>query len=87
MVALVSFVTLPAATWAQTNASLRGTVTDQSGGVVAGAKVTLTNTGTRVARTTNSDKDGNYLFELVQVGKYKVTVEKSVGVYESRHGA
>ena len=64
------------AAWGQTNASLRGTVTDQSGGVVVGAKVTLTNTGTGISRITNSDKDGNYLFDLVQVGKYKVTVEK-----------
>ena len=61
----------------QTNASLRGTVTDQSGGVVVGAKETLTNTGTGIARTTTSGSDGSYLFDLVQVGKYKLTVEKS----------
>jgi hypothetical protein len=74
---LVAFAALAHATWAQTNASLRGTVSDQSGGVVAGAKVTLTNTGTGIARTTDTDKDGNYLFDLVQVGRYKVAVEKS----------
>ena len=64
------------AAWGQTNASLRGTVTDQSGGVVIGAKVTLINTGTGIVRSMLSDKDGNYLFDLVQVGRYKVTVEK-----------
>jgi hypothetical protein len=60
----------------QTNASLRGTVSDQSGAVVVGAKLTLTNTGTGIARTTTSGSDGSYLFDLVQVGKYKLTVEK-----------
>lgn len=76
-VILAAFAALPGATWGQTNASLRGTVTDQSGGIVAGAKVTLMNTGTGISRTTNSEKDGTYLFDLVQVGKYKVTVEKA----------
>jgi len=68
---------LSGSAWGQTNASLRGTVTDQSGGVVTGAKVTLTNTGTDISRTTTTKSDGNYLFDLVQVGKYKLTVEKS----------
>ena len=68
---------LSGSAWAQTNASLRGTVTDQSGGVVVGAKVTLTNTGTDISRTTTTKSDGGYLFDLVQVGKYKLTVEKS----------
>ena len=62
---------LSGSAWAQTSASIRGTVTDQSGGVVAGAKVTLTNTGTGIARTTMTGSDGTYLFDLVQVGKYK----------------
>lgn len=64
-------------TWGQTTTSLRGTVTDQSGGLVAGATVTLTNTGTGIARTTTTKSDGTYLFDLVQVGTYKAAVEKS----------
>jgi Carboxypeptidase regulatory-like domain/TonB dependent receptor len=62
---------------AQTKASLRGTVTDQSGGVVAGAKVVLTKTGTGISRTVTTGSDGSYLFDLVQVGKYSLTVDKS----------
>ncbi len=62
--------------WGQTKASLRGTVTDQSGAVVPDAKVTLTNTGTGIARTTTTGSDGSYLFDLVQVGTYKLTVDK-----------
>jgi hypothetical protein len=56
---------------------LRGTVTDQSGGVVAGAKVTAVNTGTDLSRSTATGSDGGYLFNVLPVGKYKVTVEKS----------
>ena len=67
---------LSGSAWGQTKASLRGTVTDQSSGVVPGAKVTLTNTATGIARTTTTDSDGSYLFDLVQVGTYKLTVDK-----------
>ena len=73
---LAIFSALSSAAWGQTNASLRGTVTDQSGGVVVDARVTLTNTSTGIARITNSDKDGNYLFDLVQLGRYTVAVNK-----------
>ena len=51
---------LSSSAWGQTKASIRGTVTDQSGGVVAGAKVTLTNTGTGIARTATTSPDGTY---------------------------
>src|SRR5271168_149672 len=66
-----------AAAWGQATASLRGTISDQTGGVVMGAKVTLTNVGTDVSRKAVTGSDGSYLFDLLQVGKYKITVEKS----------
>ena len=62
-------------TYAQTTARLTGIVKDQSGGTVAGASVTLTNQATNVSRTTKTDGEGNYLFALVEVGVYKLTVE------------
>jgi hypothetical protein len=62
---LAVFTALGNAAWGQTNASLRGTVTDQTGGVIIGAKITLTNTGTDIARTVNSGSDGGYLLDLV----------------------
>ena len=67
---------LSGSAWGQNKASLRGTVTDQSGAVVVGAKVTLTNTGTGVARDATTGSDGSYLFDLVQVGTYKMAVDK-----------
>ncbi|HYA97786.1 MAG TPA: carboxypeptidase regulatory-like domain-containing protein, partial [Methylomirabilota bacterium] len=58
----------------QDTASLRGTITDQSGGVIVGAKVILTNSNTNISRTTTSGNDGGYLFTSVIVGTYSLTV-------------
>jgi Carboxypeptidase regulatory-like domain/TonB dependent receptor-like, beta-barrel len=62
---------------AQTSARFSGTVKDQSGGVVAGAAVTLTNQGTGISRTTTTESDGTYLFPLVEPGVYQLTVQHS----------
>jgi hypothetical protein len=51
-----------------------GTVTDASGAVVAGAKVTATNVATKIAITTTTNKQGIYSIRFLQVGTYKVTV-------------
>jgi hypothetical protein len=53
--------------------SVRGTVTDSSGAVVAKAQVTITNTGTGVTGHTVSDKSGLYNFEFLVIGDYTVT--------------
>lgn len=60
-----------------TTSRLTGTVTDESGAVVAGATVVLTNEGTRVSITTTTSDSGGYTFDLIQAGVYRVTVEKS----------
>jgi carboxypeptidase family protein/TonB-dependent receptor-like protein len=74
---LAFLVTGQNSAWAQATASLRGTVTDPSGGIVAGAKVTLTNAATNIARESATGADGSYLFEVVQPGTYKLTVSNS----------
>jgi protocatechuate 3,4-dioxygenase beta subunit len=53
-----------------TTATLRGNVQDSSGGVVPGASVTLTNTGTKTAQTAVSDDRGQYLFSGLFPGTY-----------------
>lgn len=57
--------------------SIVGAVNDPSGAVVPGAEVTLKNnlTGTTVKTTTSSA--GQYVFPVVQVGTYTLTVTKS----------
>jgi outer membrane receptor protein involved in Fe transport len=65
------------ATAQQATAQLTGTVKDPSGAVVVGAKLTLKNSDTNIARTVNTNKEGDYLFTLVPIGTYEVTVEQS----------
>ncbi len=60
--------------WAQTSGvgNISGTVTDNSGAVVSGAKVTIINTDTGVTRILTSDASGNYLANFLQPGHYEV---------------
>ena len=60
----------------QATALLTGTVKDATGAVVVGAKITLKNAETNVTRNTTSGKDGDYLFTLVPIGTYELTVEQ-----------
>ena len=60
--------------WAQARASIRGTVTDQSGGVVAGATVVLANAESKTERTSTTGEQGEYQFLLLSPGTYKLTV-------------
>jgi hypothetical protein len=54
---------------------VNGTVTDPSGAVVSGAKVTITNNGTGQTRTTQSTANGSYAFTNLQPGNYAVAIE------------
>ncbi len=53
-----------------------GTVKDASGGLVPSAKLDLLNIGTNETRSTVSNNDGSYQFVNVDVGKYKLSIEK-----------
>ncbi|NDD64913.1 MAG: carboxypeptidase regulatory-like domain-containing protein, partial [Acidobacteria bacterium] len=52
-----------------------GLVTDKTGAVISGAKVTLTNEGTRATYGATTSASGNYVFDAIQIGVYTVTVE------------
>src|SRR5580693_3627233 len=54
--------------------SITGTITDASGAVVSGAKVTLTNEGTAASLSTTAGSDGGYRFSPVRIGSYKIEV-------------
>lgn len=56
--------------------SVLGTVRDASGGLVPGAKITLTNLETGITATTVTDSNGYYEFPAVKVGRYKVSAEQ-----------
>ena len=52
-----------------------GTVRDSTGAVLAGAKVTVTNVETNVARSLISNNSGDYVVTELQPGTYTVTAE------------
>src|ERR1700689_5282247 len=54
--------------------SILGTISDQSGGVLSGAKVTLTNEGTGATLVATAGTDGVYKFAPVRIGHYKIDV-------------
>ena len=62
--------------WAQSfRGSIRGTVTDPSGSVIAEAKVTAKNIGTGLEREATTGQDGAYVLVELPAGEYTVTAE------------
>src|SRR6267378_3921985 len=58
------------------NATLLGTVTDESGAVVAGAKITITEIKTGVVHTVDTNESGNYEVPDLAPGQYEVAAER-----------
>jgi hypothetical protein len=68
--ALLSVCTLGA--WAQSTATLSGTVTDPTGAVVVNAHVTVHSLATGADRVVDTDSAGLYVVPSLQPGNYKV---------------
>src|SRR5581483_6737011 len=67
-------------------ATLQGTVTDQSGAVIPGADVTVTDPATGLTRTEKSNEAGLYVFSLLPAGTYQLSVADkgfATGLYKS----
>jgi carboxypeptidase family protein/TonB-dependent receptor-like protein len=74
--ALSLSLALAVCAWAQTSTSrISGTVTDSSGAVIAGAKVTAKSDATGVAQTQTTTEAGLFSFPSLPVGSYTITVE------------
>jgi hypothetical protein len=69
--ALILLLTASAA-WAQATAQMSGTVRDESGGVLPGVTITVTQTDTAVTRTAVSDENGAYLLPNLPTGPYRL---------------
>ena len=71
------FIALIGAAHAQiaTTTSLVGTVSDSSGKIIAGAKITAVNSETLDTYNAITNQDGNYRIDFVRVGTYNVSCE------------
>src|SRR5262249_15487317 len=54
---------------------IQGVVRDSSSAVVAGATVTLHNVNTGISTVRKTGEIGHYIFDLVEPGSYRITVE------------
>jgi hypothetical protein len=59
----------------QANGSFAGTVSDKTGSVVTGAKVSITSQGTGISREGKTDDTGHYLVPLLPIAMYTIRVE------------
>ena len=57
--------------------AVMGTVTDNTGGVMPGATVTVVNTGSSFTRSDVTDEKGRYQIRQLPIGPYQVTAELS----------
>src|ERR1039457_6208669 len=71
---LLILVALGTAAAQQTTGDILGTITDNTGAVVSGASITVTNTATSEKRTTNSSDRGDYVVNLLNPGNYTVSI-------------
>ena len=60
----------------QTLGEITGTLTDASGALVAGGRVSITNVDTNASRSSTTTDAGVYAFPSLQPGTYNVRVEK-----------
>jgi hypothetical protein len=71
------FAVLASNLHAQDTATIVGTVSDQSGAFVAGAKITLVNQATQFTRTVETSATGEYVASSIPTGNYAITVVSS----------
>jgi hypothetical protein len=76
-IAVLAVGLVPAVAHAQTGqvGQLGGDVKDGTGGLLAGASVTLASIERGFSRTTVTDGSGKFLFPVVPLGRYTVTVK------------
>ena len=75
-VLLVLTIIYSAAAWGQvTTATMYGTVTDATSGVVPRASVTLLHLGTGTTSTTQSSGSGDFQFDFLRVGSYTLSIQ------------
>src|SRR5579884_1783770 len=59
------------------NAAMTGTVTDQTGAVIVGATVTMTQIGTDLKRSATTNENGQFSIPSLPPANYRISVEAS----------
>ena len=77
---------VPSAYGQAVNATMLGTVTDATGGLVANAKVTIAEVNTGISHSGQTNESGNYTFPDLPPGQYNVTAELTGFRTEIRRG-
>ncbi len=75
MLLFLALAAMCASLYAQASGTILGTVTDNTGAVIPGATITITNKATNVARTTVTNAEGIYSAPALQPGDYEVRAE------------
>src|SRR5579884_3518005 len=68
------------------NGTIVGTVTDASGAVIAGAKITVTEVNTKIDHNTVTNSSGDYSFPDLPPGTYDVKAEMAGFKREAKTG-
>jgi hypothetical protein len=74
LLVLVLVFALVSAVRAEVGGKITGVAKDQTGSVIAGATIVVTNTETGVKLSTTSDQDGVFTFPVLSVGRYEIDV-------------
>src|SRR5437867_7747368 len=61
-----------ASVWAQATAQISGAAKDQSGAVLPGVEITVTQTETGISRNTVTNETGSYVLPNLAVGPYRL---------------
>src|SRR5215469_15577096 len=77
IIGLVLLLAATGAGLAQDRGTIRGIVTDQSGGAIPTATVTLRNVNTGLLQTVRTEADGVYVVPYLPAGDYTATTEKA----------
>src|SRR5262245_60631539 len=70
---ILAFLGSSLPTFAQTSrGTVSGIVTDTNRAAIVGARIELTNPATAISRSTETNKEGLYRFEAVELGTYLI---------------
>jgi len=71
---LVAILVVSCAVQAEVTGRITGVIADQSGSVVMGATVVVTNEATGIKQTIKTDQNGVFTFPVLPVGQYRIDV-------------